>query len=252
MPEAAELRQTIELHSVARVEQRTAREPFEPPRIEPLTPRERTALISEQSAQAEPPQSQQTQMLASPPTPVAGSEPADYAATTHFASPEIPTAPPARASVEVVGARRPAGSILGLPVESTNKPLVMGVPLPAEEVGIGGLSRYGKRPKEKTSKVGTVIFVVVILALAAVVAALFIPWSRNYRPDDGKVKARIMTFDPIIRSDGTAKASGTVDNVSKETLEGLKLEVEIQRKDKTIIETRTVDVTPSTLEPNKT
>src|SRR5207253_11060512 len=146
-----------------------SREPFEPPVISPITPREQTALLGARprATADEPPRppadrpAAKSDLLHEPPRP----EPtaplySDRAARldrdSETGAPDssaagTPTGGQVWDTVTAATANRsrPAGAVLGLPTERGQGPLVLGTPARSrEEIGIGALTDYGKVDKE--------------------------------------------------------------------------------------------------------
>jgi hypothetical protein len=257
-----------------RIDPITHRAPFEPPTIEPLTPREQASFMRESSAQARRPADEREatsrqerfteSSLASrehhDPEHVAGLDEREIP-TTYTGPPvdRVTTAPP----IESVRVRKaPAGSVLGLPAESSDKPLVLGEPVRSEDAGIEALSRYGARPKEKTGHAGTIALLIILLLIGGIIGAYFVlPAFRNWvdatyagmrgKPaEDKTAKARIAGYSPTA-TNNLARAGGVVENISNETLEGLMVEVTLKRADGTVVETRTMGVEPPALQPGE-
>jgi hypothetical protein len=154
-----------------------------------------------------------------------------------------------------------AGSVLGLPAESTDKPLVLGEPVrPDTEAGISSLSRYGTRSKEKTGHTGTIVLLIIILLVGGVIAAIYFNVGgigdrfnaifAASKPEDKSAKARIVGLSPTA-SNKMAKAGGYVENISNDKLEGLSVEVTLQRIDNSVMETLNLPVVPDTLGPGE-
>jgi len=170
---------------VARVEQRSHREPFEPPRVErithresyeppriaPLTPREQAAVTRDlQSTPASPVRSINSETGKVRPE----RETRELAAEPLVASSARVTEPSIAASHAY---RAPAGSVLGLPASTSDRPLILGDPVqPAGEAGIGALANYGKDVDHKGGRGGTIaLFVVVLLFGGALLLYLLVP-----------------------------------------------------------------------------
>ncbi len=199
---------TPELLSVARVDQTSHREPFEPPRIdrishreayesptiEPLTPREAAAtreLRSVETPRTDKHDSANTldrkgwgtvrlgSASDSNPMPLGPSRPEretrELAGELAGAAPGLMPEPSIRASASPRIQR--AGSILGLPAEPSHQPLILGEPVRrANDVGIGALTNYGKDVGPKGGRVGTIaLLIVVVLFGGAVALYLFVP-----------------------------------------------------------------------------
>ena len=198
--------QSIEPPPVARVEQRSQREPFEPPRIkpierreayetpriEPLTPREQPAETRELRSQRPPQviqpgerkqtsQAGATGLFGSLPnlSGTVGDEPLRSGGETH----ELAAAQPSATRIpepSIAGThahRATSGSVLGLPTEPSFGPLILGdVVRNADDVGIDALTNYGKDVGPKGGRGGTIALLLVVGLLAgAVLLYLFVP-----------------------------------------------------------------------------
>ncbi|HJQ24535.1 MAG TPA: hypothetical protein VKA60_11515 [Blastocatellia bacterium] len=238
---------------------RQSREPFEPPVINPLTPREQTALLGARpgAASEEPPAER----------PSAKS---DLPYEAPRAEPTVPLysdrAPRRDQAVEVSArsAHRPAGAVLGLPVESGGGPLVLGTPAkPREEIGIGSLTDYGKVDKEGGRGGLIVLAIALLLFGGAALAYFFVPsvhdrantWiarARGVDPNEAtssQPKAMIFPARAPASDKNLVHATGNVQNISNEALENLALDVQLNKSggDTEMIN---VQVTPSPLAPN--
>jgi hypothetical protein len=266
-----------ELLGVARVDERPPREPFEAPRITPIVHREPWVppqiellkpRVQPPIAQPESPEAR-TQVLGSSPalTPEQAA-PVEAIADAEKLPAEVatPVVAPAAAST-VASGRAPAGSVLGLPAERSQAPLVLGAPVkPRDEIGIGALSNYGKDVDNGGGHGGTIALATVILLLGGGIATyLFVP-SVNSRVNARVGRARGIDPNPAqpIEQDkaiifparneankNMVKARGAVDNVSEETLSGLSVEVSLERGNGAPPELRKVAVTPAQLEPKQ-
>lgn len=159
--------------------------------------------------------------------------------------------------------RTPTGAILGLPVTGGGGPLILGNPVKDRD-DISALSNYGKPPAEKGGKSGTIALLLVILILGGSAAAYLLSptvhakvngWLARARGEDPE--AMLLTPDPKVMifpsrvpetDKSTVKTGGSVENISKETLENLSIEISLER-DNGASELRTVTITPSPLEP---
>ena len=251
---------------VARVEQRAGRETFEPPAIRPLTPRapfEAPQIERIVPRNATPSIDESSRRMSSlppqPPTP----------------EPDLPTrrlAAPDAASESSVGAVRvgaahkPAGSVLGLPAESSRGPLILGERQQRADVGIGGLSNYGKEIGPEGGRGGMVALALTILIVGGgTLSYLFLP-SVHARvdsvvsrlrgepppgppaPPPPQPKAQIVgAVSEAVKN--VVKAKGKIYNVSTEPLENLSLEVGLYRTEEGDPDTRIVPVIPNRLEP---
>lgn len=260
-----------------KIDQTQRREPYEPPRIEPLTPKDQAAtraLHSMKSPAIEPTKQRpdrHTELLGASQPPLGASPGETDRQTLEFAA--APAAP-SRKDVEPSIVSRsqyksrlaPAGSILGLPFESSSQPLILGKPArPDEETGIGALTNYGKDLGPKGGHAGTVVLLLVLALLGGGVAAyLFVPSvhsrtnalvarirgtdARSIEAASGPKAQVIPSFRPEVNKNMVI-ARGAVDNISDTPLENLEIEVALQRGDDT--EVRRIAVTPSPLPPNE-
>jgi hypothetical protein len=261
---------------VARVEGPSHREPFEPPAIEPLSPREQASTREFHSIK--PPETESnerverhTVMLGSTPTETLPAEPTRRE-TREFAAERVAPATTGVVESSMAGGvsrvshRAPPGSILGLPAEYSHQPLILGPPArPDSETGIGGLTHYGEDLGPKGGRGGTIALAVVVILLAGGVASyLFVPsvhtrasaWIARVRGTDAqgvfqasKPKAQII---PSLRPEvnrNMVTARGAVDNISDEPLENLEIEVSLQHGGDAPPEMRRIPVTPNPLPP---
>jgi hypothetical protein len=246
----------------ARVVSHTGRrEPFEPPRIEPLAPRERPGPLGGGTAAMDVPGGP------TPPKPEPSVSSTAKEMRRAWADQEVPRLvdrPAIRPEVSQIagraGAKQQAGSILGLPAGATAGPLVLGeVRHSADESSIGTLSNYGKEADDGGGHSGTIALLVVILIVGGVLLAyLFVPGvhssingmisrARGINPEDEVPKAQIFnaTYDP---SKTPTEATGTVQNISQQTLTGLSVEVKLERRGGGS-ELKSVPVNPSEIAP---
>lgn len=275
--------ETIPLHAVtgplreARVEERSHREPFEPPRIErvlhrepyetpriePLTPREQAAATRELRSSAAPPTpaakktpARDTMIFGALPSD-RGERPAEpmVAASGRIAEPSLAAARSYKA---------PAGSILGLPAEASHAPLILGEPVRSQsEAGIGSLTNYGKDLSPKAGRGGTIALLVVVALLGgALLLYLFVPsvhsrvgafvGSIRGTNTQASTKPKAQIF-PSFRQEvnkNMVTAKGAIDNISEEPLENLEVEVSLQRGADAPPDIRRIAVTPNPLPPN--
>lgn len=294
-PQRLEHRDTAESSELGRPK----REPFEPPRIEPITPKDQqtarqTKIISSAPNLNEPP----------PYTPasggvdkVAGMPPEARRETRIFGSgaaapvpPEIPdnltaarpastlpgataqkesawaasSAPPASGTLPRQVGRKPAGAVLGLPAERSDAPLVLGAPvLTREEIGVTGLTHYGKEKDDDTGRGGLIVLAVVILLLGGALASyFFVPAVKerankllgiggNEIPPAEKPKAQVIPSRAMDFTKNIVKARGAVINISDETLEGLSVEITFMRGEGAPVETKVLPVKPDQLAPQQ-
>ncbi len=248
-----------------RIERVLHREPYEPPRIEPLTPREQTAATRElRSSAAAPTPAPRDEAKKTPArdTMIFGAQPSDRDARPLTAEPMV-AASGRIAEPSVAGARSyraPAGSILGLPAEASHAPLILGEPVRSvSEAGIGSLTNYGKDLSPKAGRSGTIaLLIVVVLLGGALLVYLLVPsvhsrvgaYIGRIRGTDTqtstKQKAQIFTS---FRQEGN-KAKGAIDNISDEPLENLEVEISLQHGGDATPEIRRATVAPNPLPPN--
>lgn len=246
-----------------RIERVLHREPFEPPTIKPLTPREQAAVTRELPSSTPPrtpPTREEAKETPARNTMIFGARPAEPDERPSTAEPAI-AASGRIAEPSVAGARSykaPAGSILGLPAEASQGPLILGDPVRTEsDTGIGALTNYGKDLSPKAGWGGTIALIVVVALLGgAVLLYLFVPsvhsrvssYIGRARGTDSqastKPKAQIF---PSFRQEG-AKAKGAIDNISDEPLENLEVEISVQHDASP--EIRRGAVAPNPLPPN--
>lgn len=246
-----------------RIERVLHREPFEPPTIKPLTPREQAAVTRELRSSTPPrtqPTTEEAKETPARNTMIFGASPAKPDARPSTADPVI-AASGRIAEPSVAGARSykaPAGSILGLPAEASQGPLILGDPVRTDrDTGIGALTNYGKDLSPKAGWGGTIALIVVIAVLGgAVLLYLFVPsvhsrvssYIGRTRGTDSQasMKAKAQIF-PSFRQEG-AKAKGAIDNISDEPLENLEVEISVQHDASP--EVRRGAVAPNPLPPN--
>jgi membrane protein implicated in regulation of membrane protease activity len=263
-------RSQTELLGAARVDARPPREPFEPPSITPIVHREpwETPHIEPLKPRAQPsvplPEriEASTQMLASPPVvaqPAASGADASSAETQH---PVVARAGAGRASMRV-----PSGSVLGLPAERSDAPLVFGKPTrPKDEIGIGDFSNPWKGVDSGGGHGGTIALAGVILLLGGAIAAYLLVPSVSTRVNAMVARARGIDPNPPppieqpkarvfpARNEANknlVKARGAVDNISEETLSNLSVEVSLERGNGAPPEVRKVAVNPAQLTPKQ-
>jgi hypothetical protein len=274
---------------------RPPREPFEPPVINPITPREQTALLG---TRPERPAKPDRYLPDEPPGAFAEKPPATESNLYHQSARSEPTAPlysdsAARRdrAVEIItsqpassepdadqwnaaslaqvnparSASKPAGAVLGLPMEMSHAPLVLGTPVKSrEEMGIGSLTGYGRVDREG-GRGGLVTLLIALLIFGGGALVYFFVPSVHERVNAWVARARgldqneqtstqpkAMIFPSRVpESDkNTVHAKGAVQNISNETLENLSLDVQLN-KSANEIETLNVPVTPAQLAPNE-
>lgn len=250
-----------ELLGAARVDSPSGRERFEPPGF--------TQTVHGKAL--EPPRidraaERRTRILASEPAVSGQPGEAEGVAEVGASSAEAPILAPAAAN-SAANIRVRAGSILGLPAERSQAPLVLGAPVkPRDELGIGALSNYGRDVEGGGGHGGTITLATVILLLGGGIAVyLFVP-SVNSRVNAVVQRARGIDPNPpaavelpkarvfAARNEANknmVKARGAVDNISEESLHDLKLEVSLERGNDVPGELRTVPIKPSQLAPKE-
>jgi hypothetical protein len=156
--------------------------------------------------------------------------------------------------------------VLGLPLEGSRGPMVMGEPVrPVDEVGIGSLSAYGKPPVKDGGRGGTIALLLAVLIIGGGLAAyLLLPsvhsqvnaWVARARGVDPNAASqsnepKAMIFPGLSVPDkNIVKARGRINNISKETLENLEMEISLDRGNGGPSESRNIPITPAQIEPN--
>jgi len=157
---------------------------------------------------------------------------------------------------------------LGLPAEPSHQPLIFGEPVqPAEDVGIGALTNYGKDVGPKGGRAGTIVLLIVLVLLGSAVGLYFFVPSVHSRvgalvarlrgnPTQAelaamKTRAQIIPSSRPEVNKNMVTAKGAVDNISDEPLENLTIEISLQRGGDAPPETRAVPVTPNPLPPRE-
>jgi hypothetical protein len=284
--------------SQQRLEQspKSRREPFEPPTIEPLTPIQ--SASQEMSSQATPaavdePRDKRATTLSAQPgrkttisaSPVEifseppGASPADSGtlplSSSQTSFKNLPqTKPQATPLWQAQGAgtrsieRKPAGSVLGLPAEASDAPLIIGQPTrPRDEEGVAALSNYGKDlDATETGRGGAITLLIAVLLIAgAALLYFYVPAVRS-RADAlvsrirgqqpapvvvEKPKAQIYpSLSPEVNKN-LVKARGAVVNISEAPLEELSVEISLDRGEGTAAEVRIYGVKPNVLAPGQ-
>lgn len=250
-----------------KVESGSSREPFEPPTIAPLESREQPSPGARQTqpsirptAFTPVPRDLPVESKRPPETrierPAAGVEQAPAeAATLKAAEPAI--------AMQKTTPRKVSGAVLGLPVDSSDQPLILGTPRSPEEEGIGSLSNYGKSTDQEGSRWGTITLAVMVLLIVGGIAAYrYSPWfhskidslvtrfggstqTENAAPKPELPRAQIHPR-PGEANKNMVKARGSVVNITEEGLTGLAVEVNLTRSDGST-ESRVVPVNPAQL-----
>jgi hypothetical protein len=161
-------------------------------------------------------------------------------------------------------ASHPAGNVLGLPMEMSRAPLVLGTPVKSrEEIGIGSLTGYGHVDKEG-GRGGLIALALALLIFGGgALAYFFVPsvhervntWiarARGLEPSDPLLAKPTVTVFPSRTPEtdkNTVHAKGGVQNISTDTLENVSLEMQLNRSNGET-EMLNVPVTPAQLAPN--
>ncbi|HXG67572.1 MAG TPA: hypothetical protein VNO70_20890, partial [Blastocatellia bacterium] len=241
------------LYEPPRMEPVMQREPYEPPTIEPLKPRQQPVS-----------QLPETRPISAEPPPVERPAPPPVAVTPAVEPATTGVAPRPRG-------RKVSGAVLGLPVESSDKPLILGKPAPDRSgAQTPSLSLYGKDLDGDRSYGGLIALALTLLLVGGgALAYLYIPSvnarvnglverirTRNNPPPAAtpvadQPKARVFpALNPQVVKN-IVKARGAVVNISNEPLEGLSVEVALRRSDGGPEETRTLMLNPATLAPTQ-
>ncbi|MCI0485557.1 MAG: hypothetical protein L0229_03050 [Blastocatellia bacterium] len=238
------------------------RETFEPPRIEPISPREPTVRTTEPSrpAGSRAPEEFSEAKAYDEFEPSATHKQGE--ADRRYIAEPAPAAPVASSGMERGRKRKAAGTVLGLPTESSGGPLVFGERPPGEdEGGVGSLARYGKDPDKGGGHGGTITLAVLILLIGGGALAYFYVPAVNSRVNAfvarvrgentqaaQPVRAQIFPdYRPQVDK-GNVKARGNIYNIGDEPLEGLSIEVAIEINGTGEIENRTISIIPDRLE----
>ena len=245
---------------------RPMREPFLPPRIEPIAPKPQPDLLVS-STPPLPDAGTQAFSSTARPTQVYSTE---ERGTQEFSVPELPyetpemqpTAQPVYEAAHHTAVSRPAGSVLGLPLEAPHSPLILGQPVKSQdEIGVTSFSNYDKPQDVNEKRWGGVIAVLLAALLlgGGTLAYFRVPkvhgWVDRIRGVEQqkpveKAKAQIIPAYPPEVNKKMVKSKGAVLNTSDQTLVDLSVEVALYRGNE-LVESRTVPVTPATLEPGK-
>jgi hypothetical protein len=271
------------------------REPFEPPTIEPIAPQQpATQQLSSQAniSKTDEPRQAETTTLSSQPSQkrtVRSDEgglpgpqihsPAD-SGTIPLSSPQtgFTSAPQMKGQAapmweaQGVGTRstkgKPAGSVLGLPAETSHAPLILGKPLRDREgEGVAALSNYDKDlDAAETGRGGAIALLIAILLIGGAALAYFFIPSVHSRADAlvARIRGQQAAPPPVEKPKAQVypsrnpeviknlvKARGAVTNISEEALEELSVEVSLDRGEGTAAEVRTIPVNPNVLAPRQ-
>ena len=161
--------------SVDTLRTRAMREAFEPPRIEPIaSPSQPEMPVSPTVAPPVPPMPDTgTQAFSSTsrPTQVYSTE---GGSTREFSAPQLPyetpivqpATHPEYETAQHGRISRPAGSVLGLPVDAPHTPLILGQPVKSrDEIGVTGFSNYDKPQDAGEKRRGGLIAILIVVAL---------------------------------------------------------------------------------------
>jgi hypothetical protein len=252
----------------ARVGHRLGREPFDPPTIRPLVGRQQFEAPRIDQLVASGNQAPELHREAALPLPTEPSQPQTDFIPEPFTQPSA-VSPAAAGTKGASPHRKPAGTVLGLPVESSHSPLVLGEPSrPSAEAGIGALTNYGKETGPEAGWGGTIVLLLTILLVGGgVVSYLYVPYvhgkvdsivARLRPPPPAETPApettgvRAQVFPARSEADkNIVKARGTIYNTSSKPLEGLAVEVALERGGGAPPDTRVIEVIPSRLEPRQ-
>ena len=274
----------LETFEPPRIERIRRGEPYEPPTIEPLTPRQVATtreLRSVQPRGQDQPAAELPDERVARGTAILGSfsEKAPRPLEPHRAEPEsgefkdelAATAPVSipekHVSAGVAPRSRNFGSVLGLPTETSRKPLILGERVkPVDEMGIGALTHYGQDLGPKGGRAGKIVlFILLALMAGAALAYVFVP-SVNSRVggfiaglrgteaqerDAIKTKAQIIPSSRPEVNKNMVTARGAIDNISDEPLTGLEVEVSLRRGNDSEPEVRRVPIVPDPLPPGE-
>jgi hypothetical protein len=283
--------------SPQRLEQAAAfsREPFEPPTIEPIMPQQTAtqqlsspANISkiderrqvETTALSSQPSHKQTvrseeEVLQGPQihSPAdSGTLPLSSAQTGFPSAPQMKGQAAPMWEAQGAGTHatkgKTAGSVLGLPAETSHAPLILGKPSRDRGgEGVAALSNYDKDlDAAETGRGGAIALLVAILLIGGAALAYFFIPSVQSRADAlvarirgqqtapapvEKPKAQVYPLRNPEVIKNLVKARGSVTNISEEALEELSVEVSLDRGEGTAAEVRTIPVNPSVLAPRQ-
>jgi hypothetical protein len=252
-----------------RVESGTRREPFEPPTIAPLESREQPPAAARQTK----PMSRPTAFTPAPrdlpvdnkrPPETRVERPAPRVEQVPAEAARLETAEPAIA-IQKAASRKASGAVLGLPVDSSDQPLILGTPARnPEEQGIGSLTNYGRSMDQEGGRWGTItLAVMVLLVVGGIAAYRYSPWfhskidgivtrfvgsaqTENASAPKPEIPRAQIYPRPGEANKNMVKARGSVINITEEGLTGLAVEVNLTRSDGST-ESRTVPVNPPQL-----
>lgn len=259
----------VEPTGEARVDSRRL-EMFEPPVIEPMKRREsfEPPVIEPLESPEEPPAARPKAVES---RPVVVDRELRQHVTPQSVTPQpvtphevVAAGPPVRAS------EHRSGSVLNLPAEYSDAPMVYGEVSPERQTrAIGSLSNYGKHDDDKKGRGWKWLLALAGVAVAIVLMYFFIRpvnervdrWFEAVRgrnlaaskpPPAPEYKAQVLlTRAQLSNNNALAKARGRVINTSDAPLENLSVEVELIRKDGAPPDIRTAPVNPATLAPTQ-
>ena len=237
------------------------RESFEPPVIEPLESPDEPQAARPKAVEAKAVEAKAVEAKAVEARPVVVDRDARQPVTPHEV---VAAVPPARAS------EHRSGSVLNLPAEYSDAPMVYGEVSPERQTrAIGSLSNYGKHEDDKKGRGWKWLLALAGVAVAIVLMYFFIRpfnervdrWFNEVRgrniaaskpPPAPEYKAQVLlTRAQLSNNNAIAKARGRVINTSDEPLENLSVEMELIRKDGASPDIRTAPVNPATLAPTQ-
>ncbi len=244
------------------------REPFEPPTIEPLAPKPTTTQqLSSQTYISAIDESREAKTTALSSQP---SQKQTVISSSEAVLPEPPILSPADfETLPLSTKRKPAGSVLGIPAETSHAPLILGQPSRAiEDKGVAALSNYDKDlDAAETGRGGAIALLIAILLIGGAALAYYLVPAVRSRADAviarmrgqqttapapvEKPKAQIFPSRNPEVVKNLVKARGAVTNISEEPLEELSVEVSLDRGEGTTAETRIIPVKPTALAPQQ-
>ena len=241
-----------------KVETPRVREPFEPPRIEPILPRDVPAGAGLVSGTPVPPvtsldASQRT------PAPQARLQTAAGNLEIHTGIDTEPALPKTDR-----GGKHVTGAILGLPSEPSAGPMILGEP--AHRLGepeVASLSHYGEALDDSKGRGGLItLLAVVLIVAAAALSYLLVPSVHaNVNAFMAKLKAGEPVGPPppkaqIFRltyeaNTNPIKVTCALQNSSSEVLSGLKVDLTLEPKDVGQPSSIQAQVTPDQVTPGQ-
>jgi hypothetical protein len=215
------------------------KEPYEPPRIVPIVPRQDQAQHGELPA-----------------TRISG--PTTASQQTPVKKARLEVRPPVSKSSKPTSA--PAGSILGLPAEAAAGPFIIDRSRGREDsVAVGTLANYDKAPDEAAGHSGTIALMVVILLVSAALVTYFAIPSAHTGIDNLVARLRGIKEPPkpvaqvfpstLDETKDPAVAKGALQNISDQTLNGLVVIVSLEPRGGGTPITQDVQVSPDEIAP---